>query len=378
MARFTYDAADNAGYDPCLVCNALDRTTDVRFVDLATLNVRRDIEHTTVGGMEVKAIPRYLPEIEFLQYVTNHRYWRSAIADGDAFIGVGGSNHSCLPLQRDGKAFCSWTATPFWEDRRDRLNSASLLRRVRDRVSKPIMEAIEGRLYRAADPVLVLSEYTADRIAEHHRLDRSRIEVVPYPIDTDLFNLDGPAKPADDRPTVLFVGRFNDPRKNTRLLLEAIATVKAEFPAVRLLLIGDEPNADLRRAIENYGLEDAVEWLDYVDNADLPDYYRGADAFAIPSKQEGLAIVGLEAMACGTPVVSTDCGGPEGYIRDGENGYLVDGAVATAFADRLCVLLGDRDVGDRLGTNARELIVEKYAASVVRSRFVQFLDDIAG
>jgi len=375
MARFVYETAENAGYDPCLVCNVLDAETDVRVTDALTLDVRREIEHATVEGMELKGIPRILPEVEFLQYVLNRRFWREALADGDVYFGVGGSNHCCLPLVRERVSFGSWTATPFWEDREDRLRSASLPRRVRDRLSRPIMEWLEGRIYSRTDRILVLSEYTASTIAERHGIDRERIEVVPYPIDTEQFSPDGPEKPDDDRPTILFVGRFNDPRKNTTMLLEAVDRVREEIPDVRLLLIGDEPDESLRARIDELDFGDTVEWIDYVGNSDLPSYYRGADVFAIPSRQEGLAIVGLEAMACGTPVVSTKCGGPEEYVVDGETGFLVPSNDARALSERMGTVLSSSGRDD-IGTSTRISIPNEFAATSVRAVFGKHLESL--
>ncbi|SDY32964.1 glycosyltransferase family 4 protein [Halopenitus persicus] len=377
MARFVYEMAAETGYDPCLVCNVLDPEVDVRTTDLLTLDINRKIEHTTVDGMELKGIPRILPEIEFTQYVLNRRFWQTALADGDAYFGVGGSNHCCFPLVQGGHSFGSWTATQFWEDRIDRLESASFPRRARDHLSKTIMEWIEGRTYRSADPVFVLSEHTADAVAQRHDIERDEIRVVPYPIDTDLFSPAGIEKPDCDRPTILFVGRFNDSRKNTSLLLQAIDTLREDIPDIRLLLIGDEPDPKLQQQIDALDLNDHVESIDYVDNEKLPAYYRGADVFAIPSQQEGLAIVGLEAMACGTPVVSTQCGGPEEYVIDGETGYLVSADDIDAFADRLTTVLHEDGSRESMANRAREVVVETYSREQVGRVFRTELENLA-
>ena len=72
----------------------------------------------------------------------------------------------------------------------------------------------------------------------------------------------------------------------------------------------------------------------------LPGYYRGLDVFAISSWQEGLCVTGTEAMACGTTVVSTRCGGPEDYVWDRQTGRL-SGFNARDFASRLLEGLDD-------------------------------------
>lgn len=211
-----------------------------------------------------------------------------------------------------------------WEDRADRLEASSLALRVRDRLSKPFLERIETQIYDNASVIYVLSEYTASNVVAACDIDRSDFEIVPYPVDSEVFS-PTPETRTDttDEPLVLFVGRYNDPRKNIPILLEAFARVKAAVLDARLQLIRADPDAELVPLTTDFGIKSAVDFLDHVPNDDLPQYYRAADVFAIPSHQEGLAVVGLETMACATPVVSTRCGGPEDYVRDGETGYLV-------------------------------------------------------
>lgn len=100
-------------------------------------------------------------------------------------------------------------------------------------------------------------------------------------------------------------------------------------PNIRLLLIGDEPGPKLLQQIDALEWNEHVKGIDYVDNEELPAYYRGADVFSIPSQHEGLAIVGLEVMACGKPIVSTRCGGPEEYVIDKERGISFQPTTST-------------------------------------------------
>jgi glycosyltransferase involved in cell wall biosynthesis len=76
--------------------------------------------------------------------------------------------------------------------------------------------------------------------------------------------------------------------------------------------------------LQQRGLADITRCLPTLNRHDLAQVMRGFDVFVIPSHQEGLCIAALEAMACGVPVISTRCGGPEDYVRPGVNGDLVD------------------------------------------------------
>lgn len=113
-----------------------------------------------------------------------------------------------------------------------------------------------------------------------------------------------------------------------------------------------------------------------MDNDDLPAYYRGADVIAIPSRQEGLTTVGLEAMACGMPVVSTRCGGPEEYVKDGETGCFVDLGDVEALAGKLQGPLTSTEDPHKMEKRVREHVVETSSIWPIRSVGESVLDDL--
>ena len=71
------------------------------------------------------------------------------------------------------------------------------------------------------------------------------------------------------------------------------------------------------------GIYTRVSWVGWLEDNDLPSFYKKLDVFVIPSTQEGLNIAGLQAMATAVPVVSTYCGGPEDYVIHDKTGSLV-------------------------------------------------------
>ncbi len=141
-------------------------------------------------------------------------------------------------------------------------------------------------------------------------------------------------------PVFLFVGRL-DPVKRVPDIVRALALVNQTRPA-RLLVAGEGParQAILDQAAE-LGMSDQVALLGHVDNP-LP-LMRAADALVLASEREGFSIVLVEAMACGTPVVSTDCPhGPAELLDAGRYGHLVPvGDAAAMSRAMLSVLAGD-------------------------------------
>ncbi len=192
-------------------------------------------------------------------------------------------------------------------------------------------------------------------------------------MDGDVFT---PAEEEPPRPTVLWTGRHDDPRKNTALLLRAFARIAPSLPAARLVLAGKAGPAYLPHLVSQLGLQGRVDFLGYRPDADLPGIYHQASVFAIPSDQEGLCIAGLEAMASGLPVVSTRCGGPEAFVVHGQTGLLVSPHAEAELADALFHLLSDETVRRRLGRQARALVERDYTFRVFARHLRKVYDQV--
>ena len=204
-------------------------------------------------------------------------------------------------------------------DRKDRVQQFSVGRKVVDRtIVSPVVRRLERSLLRSGS-VLAASHYTRRLLDDIAGVPVVK-DVLPIPIDTDFFS---PTPDTRLSGRIGFSGRLSDPRKNLELLLAALHHLRRAGHAVSALLIGGEPGQRLRRRIQELGIGDAVEFCPYVPIEMLRDKLRTLDLFVVPSHQEGLCIAALEAMACGCPVVSTRCGGPEEFVLDDETGFLV-------------------------------------------------------
>jgi glycosyltransferase involved in cell wall biosynthesis len=125
------------------------------------------------------------------------------------------------------------------------------------------------------------------------------------------------------------------------------------------------------------GLEGAVHGLRSVSRDELREIYRSSSVFVIPSRQEGLCVAGLEAMACGCPVVTSPCGGPVDYVRDGWNGCVVP-LTTGAFTDAVLRIMQSAGERRRLSLQARATIESRYAAPVVEAAFHSALAMLTG
>lgn len=168
---------------------------------------------------------------------------------------------------------------------------------------------------RAADGVVAVSQDLAQRVIKGG-VNPDKVRVVYGGIDPSLFH-PGPKHEARERvginsergPLILFVGNLV-PVKGIGTLLRACRLLEQEGVAFQCRLIGQGPLAGrLQERINRTGLGARVELLGVKSQAELPDWYRAADVFVLPSRSEGVPNVLLEASACGTPCVASRVGG---------------------------------------------------------------------
>jgi len=213
--------------------------------------------------------------------------------------------------------------------------------------------------YRRADVIAAVSEGVARDLADVLGLSPARIRVVGNPIvDDDLAVLAAAPvahpwlAPRAAEPAIVACGRLVE-IKDYPTLLDAFSRIRAARPA-KLLVLGDGPlRGELRARAGRLGLGDHVDFLGF-DKNPFP-YLARARLLLHASRAEGLPGVLIQAMACGTPVVATDCDfGPREVIAaPGRDGFLVPVGDAAALADRALRLLADDRLRDAVAAEGR-------------------------
>ncbi|MBA3538039.1 MAG: glycosyltransferase [Deltaproteobacteria bacterium] len=181
---------------------------------------------------------------------------------------------------------------------------------------------------------------------------RSKLHVISNPIDVDVVSRVGaPHSPLPGRPALVSVGRLSA-QKGFDLLLPAIAEARTRHPDLHLTILGDGPDrAALEALSRQLGLERSVTFAGFV--ADPLASVRAADLFVLASRYEGFPNAALEALACGTPIVLTDCPGANSEIvLPGTNGRLAAKAEPGAFAQALDLALRELAAYDRTAIQA--------------------------
>lgn len=199
---------------------------------------------------------------------------------------------------------------------------------------------------------------------------------IPNGVDVDRFAtaapLDGYPRPGK---TVLFVGRYDEPRKGMATLLDALPAVVARFPEVQLLVVGRGDQDQLRDQAGE--LAPHIRFLGQVDDATKASALRSADVYCAPNTGgESFGIVLVEAMAAGIPVVASDLDAFRRVLREGEVGCLVP-ADPVSLAAALISVLEDDAVRTRYVAAGREA-VRRYDWSVVASQIMRVYQTVAG
>jgi glycosyltransferase involved in cell wall biosynthesis len=176
---------------------------------------------------------------------------------------------------------------------------------------------------------------------------------------------------AQDRPVLLFLGRVAH-EKNIGFLIKTVDRVKDEIADVLFLIAGEGPARDsLELEVEELGLGENVKFIGYLDRAtELNSCYRAADVFIFSSRTETQGLVLLEAMAQGTPVVSTAELGTRDVLRDGAGVWIAQEEVAD-FAGKVIQMLGDAQARKDLGDAGRDY-AHGWSAAKQAQRMLHF------
>jgi glycosyltransferase involved in cell wall biosynthesis len=212
------------------------------------------------------------------------------------------------------------------------------------------------RLYRRADAVIAVSDGVGAEVARMTGLPSERITTIYNPVVTPAFiektsmALDHPWFAPGEPPVILGAGRITI-QKDFRTLVEAFRVLRAQRP-VRLVILGDGPQRKaLEASIDDSGLGRDILLPGYVENPMA--WMNKASVFVLSSLWEGLPGVLIEALACGCPVVSTDCpSGPKEILEDGTYGPLVPVGDGQGLAAAIGTVLDQPPDAERLKARA--------------------------
>ena len=230
-----------------------------------------------------------------------------------------------------------------------------------------ILRPITRRIWRKAAAVVALSNALRDTaLLTGPDID---IRVISNGMDIGKFSQKQiEAKRDADQPLRLVtVARLLE-RKGIQHLLEAIASPVALDVSLKIIGTGSYEDS-LKSQTAELGLEERVTFAGFIDSDSLPEHYREADLFVLPSQTESFGLVFAEAMASGLPVIATKVGGIPELIRSGTEGILVSPASAGEIREAQEYFINNREALSEMGLAGRRRIGEKYTWSTSAGAF---------
>ena len=242
-----------------------------------------------------------------------------------------------------------------------------------------LMSKVKKLVLEKAEHVAVVS-HVMKSTCESIGIDKNRISVLPMGVD--LRRRFVPSLKACGGNDLVYVGRLVE-KKGVSVLITAVAILAESNDGVHLLVVGDGPmRAELERQRDALLLKKHITFVGSLQNSALPVILRKASIAIIPSivaksgDQEGLGLVTIEAMGCGCAVVASDLPAIRDVVIHGETGLLAEPGVPEDLADKIAILIENREFRDRIARAGRESVVRKYDWATVGLAYGDLIEDL--
>ncbi|OIQ05081.1 MAG: hypothetical protein COZ53_01120 [Candidatus Altarchaeum sp. CG_4_8_14_3_um_filter_33_2054] len=219
-----------------------------------------------------------------------------------------------------------------------------------DTIRRMVAVPMEDYVFKHAKVLTVVSYYVKKNIKP---FCKGEIYIIPNGIRNEFFEIEN--NEIENR--LLFVGGI-EPRKSLLNLLKAVKIIKKEIPDVRLHIVGSVRKQRYYNSLVEYvnqnNLNDNIIFKGELSDEEVKKEFSECSVFVLPSKVESFGIVLAEAEACGKPVVASNIGGIPYVIDDNETGFLVEYGDIDGFANKILLLLNDKNLRNKIGIAGME------------------------
>jgi len=250
------------------------------------------------------------------------------------------------------------------------------------RVLARTLRWMDSRVLRAVDRIVVLSQFVKSLVERHFPSVSTKVVQIAGSVNTERFCPGDKTEskrlvglPRDSR--ILLTIRRLEPRMGIETLLHAMKSIVAVHPDLLLAIAGrGSLQENLHLLTEKLGIQRNVQWMGFVPESTLPDLYRAADVFVLPTRAlEGFGVATLEALSCGVPALGTNVGATAEILCPLDSDLVIPTAKPEDIASAVLNYLS-RDDKEALSDRCRNFTLDRYSLSTVIDQYEQLFQEI--
>ncbi len=232
----------------------------------------------------------------------------------------------------------------------------------------PMQKKVSAEL----NKIICVSRPSKQDVVEEFLVNPENVEVILNGIDIETFKPDSSIRTIENR--IVTTASADIPLKGLRFLINALPRVLKEFPEVHLIVIGKSPNeSKIRKLINDLNLNERISFKSNLSEEEIVDIYHTSQIAVIPSLYEGFGFGAGEAMACGTPLISSDSGGLKDVI--GDSAVKISSGSVEEIEKEIIALLKDPEKRQQLSFKGRKRMEDLFDWKIAALNYVKVFEE---
>ena len=232
----------------------------------------------------------------------------------------------------------------------------------------PMQKKVSTKL----NKVICVSGPSKQDVVEEFLVSPENVEVILNGIDIETFKPDSDSKVVENR--IVTTASADIPLKGLRFLINALPRVLKDFPETHLMVIGKSPNeSKIRKLIDDLHLNERISFKSNLSEEEIVDIYHTSQIAVIPSLYEGFGFGAGEAMACGTPLISTDSGGLKDVI--GDSAIKIASGSIEEIENKIISLFQDPEKRKQLSLKGRNRMEDLFDWKIAALNYVKVFEE---
>ena len=231
----------------------------------------------------------------------------------------------------------------------------------------PMQKKVSPKL----NKIICVSGPSKQDVVEEFLVNPENVEVILNGIDIETFKPDSDSKIVENR--IVTTASADIPLKGLRFLINALPRVLKDFPETHLIVIGKSPNeSKIRKLIDDLHLNERISFKSNLSEEDIVDIYQTSQIAVIPSLYEGFGFGAGEAMACGTPLISTDSGGLKDVI--GDSAIKIASGSIEEIENKIISLFQDPEKREQLSLKGRNRMEDLFDWRIAALNYIKVFE----